>query len=90
MKSSDYLSEAKAIIGDRQADYGHPTDTMQRAARLWSAYLEIPIEAHQVAVCMAMMKIARSMDSQKVDNWIDALGYIAIGAQSQEGDDLYV
>lgn len=90
MKSSDYLTEAKAIISDRQADYGHPTDTMQRAARLWSAYLEIPIEAHQVAVCMALMKIARSMDGHKVDNWIDALGYVAIAAQSKEGDDLYV
>ena len=90
MKAGDYLTEAKAIIGDRQADYGHPTDTMQRTARLWTAYLEIPVEAHQVAVCMAMVKIARSMDSDKVDNWIDALGYIGIAAQTQEGDDLYV
>lgn len=90
MKANDYLSEARAIIRDRQSDYGHPTDTMQRTARLWSAYLEIPIEAHHVAVCMALVKITRSMDSTKADNWIDALGYIAIGAQAQEGDDLYV
>lgn len=90
MKAADYLSEAKAIIGDRQADYGHPTDTMQRIARLWTAYLEIPIEAHQAAVLMALLKIARSMDSDKADNWIDALGYVAIAAQTQEGDDLYV
>jgi hypothetical protein len=90
MKASDYLSEARAIIGDRQAEYGHPTDTMQRTARLWTAYLEIPVEAHQVAVLMALLKIARSMDSDKADNWIDALGYVAIAAQTQEGDDLYV
>jgi hypothetical protein len=90
MKAADYLSEAKAIIGDRQEEYGHPTDTMQRTARLWEAYLEMPIAPHQVAVCMAMVKIARSMDSKKADNWIDAAGYVAIAAQTQEGDDLYV
>lgn len=90
MKAVDYLVEARAIIGDRQSDYGHPTDTMQRTARLWTAYLEIPVEAHQVAVLMALLKIARSMDSDKADNWIDALGYVAIAAQTQEGDDLYV
>jgi len=37
-----------------------------------------------------MVKIARSMDSKKADNWIDAAGYVAIAAQTQEGDDLYV
>lgn len=90
MKANDYLIEARAILMDRQNDYGHPTDTMQRTARLWSAYLEIPIEAHQASVCMALLKIARSMDTEKVDNWIDCLGYIAIAGQSQDGDDLYV
>lgn len=90
MKAKDYLNEARAILEDRQADYGHPSDTMQRTARLWSAYLELPIEAHHVAVCMALVKLARSMDSRKVDNWVDCLGYIGIAGQIQEGDDLYV
>jgi hypothetical protein len=38
-----------------------------------------PITANQVAMCMAMVKISRSVESpQYQDNYADALGYIAI------------
>ena len=71
MNAGDYLNEARAIIQDRGMDYGHPTDNMSRTARLWSAYLEMPIEDYQVAMCLALVKVARSMESGKVDNYID-------------------
>ena len=91
MKASDYLNEAKAIIEDRGMDYGHPSDNMQRAARLWSAYLEMPISDDQVAMCLALVKIARSMESAKVDNFIDGAAYFAISGQlATEENDLYV
>ena len=91
MKASDYLNEAKAIIEDRGMDYGHPSDNMQRTARLWSAYLEMPITDDQVAMCMALVKIARSMESAKVDNFIDGAAYFAISGQlATEENDLYV
>lgn len=91
MNAGDYLTEAKAIIQDRGMDYGHPSDNMQRTARLWSAYLEMPITDYQVAMCMALVKLARSMESSKTDTFIDLAAYTAIGAQLQtEENELYV
>lgn len=91
MYASDYLAEARAIIEDRQASYGDPTDNMSRTASLWSAYLEVPIHPHQVASCMALVKLARSMETAKIDNFIDGAAYIAIAGQLQtEENDLYV
>jgi hypothetical protein len=91
MNAGDFLIEAKAIIQDRGMDYGHPSDNMQRTASLWSAYLEMPITDYQVATCMALVKIARSMETGKVDNNIDAAAYIAISGQLQtQENELYV
>jgi hypothetical protein len=91
MNAADYLNEARAIIQDRGIDYGHPSDSMQRTARLWSAYLEMPIEDYQVAICMALVKVARSMESGKVDNIVDGAAYLAISGQLRtEENELYV
>jgi hypothetical protein len=91
MNAGDYLSEARAIIQDRGMDYGHPTDNMSRTARLWTAYLEMPISDFQVAMCLALVKTARSMESGKVDNYIDGAAYFAISGQLRtEENELYV
>jgi hypothetical protein len=91
MNAGDYLNEARAIIQDRGMDYGHPTDNMSRTARLWSAYFEMPIEDYQVAMCLALVKVARSMESGKVDNYIDGAAYVAISGQLRnEENELYV
>jgi len=91
MIASDYLNEARAIIQDRGMDYGHPSDNMSRTASLWAAYLEVPIDPHQVAMCMALVKVARSMETAKVDNFIDGAAYFAISGQlATEENELYV
>jgi hypothetical protein len=91
MNAGDFLTEARATIQDRGMDYGHPTDNMQRTARLWSAYLEMPVSDYQVAMCLAMVKIARSMESTKVDNYIDGAAYFGISGQLRtEDSELYV
>ena len=91
MNAGDFLTEAKAIIQDRGMDYGHPSDNMQRTARLWSAYLAMPIEDYQVAGCLALVKLARSMETGKVDNYIDGAAYMAIAGQLHtEENELYV
>ena len=91
MNAGDFLTEARATIQDRGMDYGHPTDNMQRTARLWSAYLELPISDFQVAMCLALVKIGRSMESSKVDNYIDGAAYFAIsGFLRTEENELYV
>ena len=91
MNARDFLNEAKATIEDRGIDYGHPSDNMQRTARLLSAYLEMPIHDYQVAGIMVLVKLARTMETSKVDNYIDMCGYASIMGQchSQENE-LYV
>ena len=91
MNARDYLNEARATIQDRGLDYGHPSDNMSRTASLWSAYLELPIDPHQVAMCLALVKVARSMETAKPDNYIDGAAYFAIsGMLATEENDLYV
>jgi hypothetical protein len=91
VNAGDFLTEAKATIQDRGMDYGHPSDNMQRTARLWSAFLEMPVTDYQVATCLALVKIARSMETAKVDNYIDASAYMAIAGQIHtEENELYV
>ena len=91
MNAGDFLTEAKATIQDRGMDYGHPSDNMSRTARLWSAYLEMPLTDYHVATCMALVKLARSMETAKVDTYIDAAAYMAIAGQLHtEENELYV
>jgi hypothetical protein len=91
MNAGDFLNEARATIQDRGMDYGHPTDNMSRTASLWSAYLEVPVTDYQVAMCLALVKVARSMETSKVDNYIDGSAYFAISGQLREQEnDLYV
>lgn len=91
MMARDYLNEARATIQDRGLDYGHPSDNMARTAALWASYLEMPITDYQVATCMALVKIARSMETAKVDTYVDAVAYLAIAGQLHtEENELYV
>jgi hypothetical protein len=56
------LSEAeRCVCTDREEQYGNPKDNFSLIARLWREYLDTdkPITAHDVAVMMALLKIAR-------------------------------
>lgn len=91
MNAGDFLNEAKATIQDRGLQYGHPSDNMQRTARLLSAYLEMPITDYQVAGIMVLVKLARSMETGTVDTYIDLAAYAGImGQLHTEENELYV
>ena len=92
MKHAEILQSATDLYQDRGLDYGHPTDNMARAARLISAYLEMPVTDYQVAVILSLVKIGRSIeDSNKIDTWIDGASYLAIAGQlATEENELYV
>jgi hypothetical protein len=58
---------------------------MDRIAKLWSAYLNFPITSNQVAGCMALLKISRSVESPELDDhYKDAVAYIAISKTCHE------
>jgi len=73
------FDEVIGILHIRGTQYGHPISNHKRIAELWSAYLGYPIQPNEVAILMCLVKISRQAeDPGVVDNYKDALGYIAI------------
>ena len=71
------------VMGDRNKDYASPADNFKQTADLWSVYLGMRMEPHDVAVLMILVKVARLTSSpMKMDNWIDIAGYAACGAET--------
>lgn len=92
MTREEILETAKkCVCGGREQDYGSPERSFDVIARLWNAYLEdrmtIMLDAKDVALMMALFKIARIMTGHgKADNWVDGCGYLACGGEI-EGDE---
>lgn len=79
------LTEAeKCVCTDREQQYGSPENNFSLIARLWREYLDTdkPITAHDVAVMMALLKIARiATGTFKADSYVDACGYLACAGE---------
>jgi hypothetical protein len=69
------------IITERAADYGPPEVNLSRTAALWSSYLGQCISAHDVAMCMILVKVSRAKAGSKADNYEDIKGYAEIAEQ---------
>ena len=82
MISQDILKDAQNLIGDdRQKDYGDKVTNHTNIAALWSIFLQSHVTAHDVAVCMALVKVARLMHQHKKDSYIDMAAYAAIAGE---------
>lgn len=90
MTREEILAKAKkCVCGDREEDYGSPEDSFKLIARLWSEYLagaqRVPqrnlIDAADVAIMMALLKIARMAHGNKADNFVDLAGYAACAGE---------
>lgn len=78
----------KTINGERQDAYGNPEDTFFRIACLWSAYLGREVEGSDVANMMILLKMAREKGGKgKRDNYVDLIGYAALGAAMRGYDE---
>lgn len=84
MPREQVLKDAgELVLGERNLDYGDPTENFTDIARMWSAYKGIPFEAHDVAAMMVLTKVARLKTTpSKMDNWVDIAGYAAVGFES--------
>jgi hypothetical protein len=69
---------AKDIVEQRAEHYGDPKPNMERTAALWSAYIGTDISAHDVSICMMLVKISRAKVSAHEDNYVDIRGYSEI------------
>lgn len=83
MKRAEILEAAKTCVcGNREKDYGSPEDNFGRIACFWSDYLCADIRAKDVAVMLALLKVARIASGHaKEDNWVDLAGYAACGGE---------
>lgn len=85
------LFDAKhAVTGAREAAYGGPEQSFTLIADLWTTYLAsrpgdagAAIQPHDVAVLLALLKIARlcSSGGRHYDSWVDLAGYAACGSE---------
>ena len=77
------LSEAeKCVCGHREQDYGTPEDGFSRIAEFWATYKGVEFGPVDVAIMMALLKIARiSENPQHMDSWVDGCGYFACGGE---------
>lgn len=72
----------KTICRDRNDQYGEPEDNFKKIAQYWGLYLGKKIDAYDVAIMMTLFKVARMMTGkEKEDNFVDAIGYLACGAE---------
>jgi hypothetical protein len=89
------LREAeKLITGDRNKNYGTPTENFDTTAALWNTQLGHKLKpgesftATDVALLMVQLKMARLKTSiSNRDHYVDIAGYIACGLECQEVED---
>ena len=77
------LSEAeKCVCGQREHEYGVPEDNFSRIAEFWATYKGVEFSPVDVAIMMALLKIARiSENPQHMDSWVDGCGYFSCGGE---------
>jgi hypothetical protein len=82
MNRGEILQEAARLTAkDRQNIYGDPRTNHCRIADLWTTYLEQQITPQQVAICMALVKVARLMQTETEDSFIDLAAYASIAGE---------
>jgi len=82
MNRGEILHEAARLTDkDRQKTYGDPRTNHCRIADLWTTYLAHEITPQQVAICMTLVKIARLMETETLDSFVDLAAYAAIAGE---------
>ena len=73
---------AACVLKDRASQYGGPEDNFGRIAKLWSTYTGTVLDGIDVAMMMALLKVARIRNNKSYeDGYIDLAGYAACGAE---------
>lgn len=85
-KRKALLKEAmKIVTKDRNDQYGGPEQSFFLISEFWSAYLNMPISSQDVAIMMALLKIARlKTNKTHHDSMVDVAGYMACLAELVE------
>lgn len=101
MTRDEVLRKAKeCVCGSRVQDYGNPEDNFKLISDFWDAYLRArdkmseslgfstAIDARDVAIMMALLKIARiATGTGTEDCYVDLAGYAACAAEAYENNE---
>ena len=89
MKTEKALEIAKQLIsGPRAKTYGDKVINHGNIAKLWSAYIDKKLTAHDAAVMLALLKVARTkFGNPNTDTYIDAAAYMAIAGECKFNKD---
>tara|TARA_B100001063_G_scaffold234546_1_gene252129 strand:- start:2435 stop:2704 length:270 start_codon:yes stop_codon:yes gene_type:complete len=81
--ANELLNIADELIsGDRAREYGDKEVMHNNIARLWSAFLNVSITGHDVALMMTLLKMARTKAGKVTeDTYIDMAAYSAIAGE---------
>ena len=75
-------ADIAGLLAVRGSAYGSPLINHQRIADLWSAYLRHDIQPEQAAMMMALLKVARLIQSpEHADSIHDLAGYVEVYRQ---------
>jgi hypothetical protein len=92
-KNQSVLQEAGTLItGDRQAQYGPPTQDFERTAAMWTALFKHKlregevIRPQDVAWSMICVKLSRLQHKGKRDSIVDIAGYAECGWKCVENE----
>jgi hypothetical protein len=68
------------LVGERNTDYGDPSDMHDRAAEIFTAMTDRQVSGLMVAQMLIAVKLAR-LHHQPThrDSWVDLCGYAGIG-----------
>ena len=78
---------AELMDGERAKDYGDAVEMHRRIAAGWSEILGVKVEAHEVALCMAWLKIARLVETPShEDSYVDLVAYGSLAGEIQARD----
>ena len=103
MKRPEILDTAKkCVCGERETDYGKPENSFETIGLLWGIYLRAAhpklkkvfsmneVTPKDVAVMMALLKVARIANGNTPDSYVDLAGYAAcageIATQNDDAD----
>jgi|TARA_R110002020_G_scaffold98549_2_gene234464 hypothetical protein len=82
MKREQVLQKAfKLVHGPRAKKYGPPLTNHQRIAAGFSVIFDQEVTPSQVVKALIWLKIARLVNENDDDSWIDIAGYAAIGSE---------
>lgn len=88
MKRAEILEAArKCVCGEREQEYGKPEDNFALVGKLWESYTGHSFSAKDVAMMLALLKVARIKTGVKGDSFVDLAGYAACAGEIATKDD---